>query len=62
MMVYWMWAPTRLWKVMCWHRIWAHPSAYGFHLVRGAADVATVTRVLLEVARLKVPRAGQVLV
>ena len=52
-MVYRLWAGTRLWEVMRWQEAWVHPRAYGFRLARGAVDAATVTPVLLELARLK---------
>ena len=52
-MVYILWARTRLWEVMCRQEAWVHPRAYGFHLARGAVGTATVTQVLLELARLK---------
>ena len=38
---------------MRWQEAWIHPRAYGFRLARGAVDAATVTQVLLELARLK---------
>ena len=52
-MVYRLWAGTRLWEVMRWQESWVHPRAFGFRLTRGAVDAATVTQVLLELARLK---------
>ena len=52
-MVYRLWAGTRLWEVMRWQESWVHPRAFGFRLARGAVDAATVTQVLLELARLK---------
>ena len=52
-MVYRLWARTRLWEVMRWQEAWVHPRAYGFRRAWGAVDAATVTQVLLELARLK---------
>ena len=52
-MVYRLWAGARLWEVMWWQEAWVQPRAYGFRLARGAVDAATVTQVLLELARLK---------
>ena len=52
-MVHRLWAGTRLREVMPWQEAWVHPRAYCFRLARGAVDAATVTQVLLELARLK---------
>ena len=52
-MVFRLWAGTRLCEVMRWQEAWVHPRACGFRLARGAVDAATVTQVLLELARLK---------
>ena len=52
-MVYRLWARTRLWEVMRWQEAWVHPRAYGFRRAREPVDAATVTQVLLELARLK---------
>ena len=50
-MVYRLWAGTRLWEVMRWQEACIHPRAYG--ITWRAVDAATVTQVLLELARLK---------
>ena len=52
-MVYRLWAGSRSLEVMRWQEACVHPRAYGFRLARVAVDAATVTQVLLELARLK---------
>ena len=38
---------------MRWQEAWVHARAYGFRLVWGAVDAATVIQVLMELAQLK---------
>ena len=52
-MVYRLWAGVRLADAIAWQDCWAHPAAFGFDPARSALDGAAVTRVLLELCRLR---------
>ena len=52
-MVYRLWAGVRLADAIAWQESWAHPAAFGFRPARSALDGAAVTRVLLELCRLR---------
>ena len=52
-MVYILWAGVRTADAIAWQESRAHPAAFGFRPARSAVDGAAVTRILLELCRLR---------
>ena len=61
-MVYRLWVGVQLADAIAWQESWAHPQAFGFGPARSALDGAAVTKILLEVCRLREWAAAEMII